>query len=51
VFLLNPKKSEKKLKEWNIKAIKVLKYVAVLGRDTTSHLYVIGKGTSTDKEN
>jgi len=58
-FLLNPKKNEKKLKEWNIKAIKeqlgpeicsnILFLHEVLGCDTTSLLYGIGKGM--DKEN
>jgi len=58
-FLPNPKKNAKKLKEWNIKAIKeqlgpeicsnILFLHAVLGSDTTSHLYGIGKGTSIKK--
>ena len=58
-FRPEPKKNTKKLKVWNIKAVKeqlgpeicsnILFLHAVLGCDTTSHLYGIGRGTSLKK--
>ena len=58
-FRPEPKKNTKKPKVWNIKAVKeqlcpeicsnILFLHAVLGCDTTSHLYGIGKGTSLKK--
>ena len=58
-FRPEPKKNMKKPKVWNIKAVKeqlgpeicsnILFLHAVLGCDTTSHLYGIGKGTSLKK--
>ena len=58
-FRPEPKKNTKKPKVWNIKAVKeqlgpeicsnILFLHAVLGYDTTSHLYGIGKGTSLKK--
>ena len=58
-FRPEPKKNSKKPRVWNIKAVKeqlgpeicsnILFLHAVLGCDTTSHLYGIGKGTSLKK--
>ena len=58
-FRPEPKKNTKKPKVWNVKAVKeqlgpeicsnILFLHAVLGCDTTSHLYGIGKGTSLKK--
>ena len=58
-FRPEPKKNTKKLRTWNIKATKeklgqdicsnILFIHAILGCDTTSHLYGIGKGTSLSK--
>ena len=58
-FRPEPKKNVKKPKVWNIKAVKeqlgseicsnIPFLHAVLGCDTTSHLYGIGKGTSLKK--
>ena len=56
IFSPNAKKNTKKPKVWNIKAVKeqlgpeicsnIVFLQLVLGCDTTSHLYGIGKGTS-----
>ena len=58
-FQPEPKKNTKKPRVWSIKAVKeqlgpeicsnILFLHAVLGCDTTSHLYGIGKGTSLKK--
>ena len=58
-FLPTPKKNTKKIKEWNIMVTKeqlgpdiccnILFLHAVLGCDTTSQLYGVGKGTAIKK--
>ena len=58
-FKLEPKKDEKKVRVWNIKALRdilrpqtskhFLFLHAVLGCDTTSHLYGVGKSVSLKK--
>ena len=58
-FVLSQKKNTKKLRVWNIRATKekldqdicnnILFIHAILGCDTTSHLYGVGKGTSLSK--